>query len=363
MTAVRHYRQWTKAEDVMLKRLYKTEGPEVVAAKLGRSLSSVRNRAKAFRLRREHYWWTPEEDAKLRELWGKATALELMAAFRRSSVAIKKRANDLGLDKRVLWTDEEKELVRRLHATHTARQIAAALGLPDTFESRKAVNALRSRMRAGPAPLPAKVAPWPAEVIERLTALHAEGLLDWQIAARMADVFHAGDRGRLQATMLRKRLGLPRNDDAVHRARQAAGLKSMTRYGGGEMKAQAYRAFARENGWPEDLRVREVQILNALAAEGPMTAADLHARIGMPAPKRYKGRPIYLPGNGKGGTYTANLIERGLIVHLSRRPRAGLYMLSEAAARMVEERASTGVRGCSTHSQAVAASCGENEVA
>jgi hypothetical protein len=55
---------------------------------------------------------------------------------------------------------------------------------------------------------------WPAAVVDRVRALHAEGLGDGEIARHMPDVLHAGDNGRQQVRGIRVSLGLSANPPA-----------------------------------------------------------------------------------------------------------------------------------------------------
>lgn len=126
-----------------------------------------------------------------------------------------------------------------------------------------------------------------------------------------------------------------------------AGVKSLA-----DIRALAYREFARENGWPEQLRPREVQILNALAARGvPMTRLEIAEAIGMRTDRMgANGTLALLVGNGDGGTHTATLLRLGLLGVLKRAspgaPGKGfyfrsrdLYILGPAALAILEARA------------------------
>jgi hypothetical protein len=90
---------------------------------------------------------------------------------------------------------------------------------------------------------------------------------------------------------------------------QRAGLPSI-----GHLRVEAFKKYARDHGWPEDLQVREVQILNAMWDRGPMTRREIAAAIGMP----WKGTRKSLMGNRIGGSYLATLMRRGMVVNLGR---------------------------------------------
>ena len=82
----------------------------------------------------------------------------------------------------------------------------------------------------------------------------------------------------------------------------------------GEVRVMAFRKYACDAGWPEDLRPRAVQILNLLYHEGPKTRKEIAAAIGMP----WKGSRKSLHSNDREGSYLAHLIARGLVVCLGR---------------------------------------------
>jgi hypothetical protein len=136
---------------------------------------------------------------------------------------------------------------------------------------------------------------------------------------------------------------------AVVNQLKTLGLSSPT-----ELRSRAFRLYAIECGWPEDLRPREVQILNVLAARGvPMTRLEIAQAIGMRTDRtgdRGHGHKTLelLSGNGPGGTYTASLMRRGLVAKLKRGSVVAglgkghsrdLYYLGPEAVRILEARA------------------------
>jgi DNA-binding IclR family transcriptional regulator len=107
----------------------------------------------------------------------------------------------------------------------------------------------------------------------------------------------------------------------------------------------AYKAFAKESGWPDDLRPRAVQILNLLASHGmPLTRKQIAEKIGMP----WKGSRKSLHSNDKEGSYLANLQARGLVIKLGkiantncgRGSGVSLYTLGPKALSILQQRAS-----------------------
>lgn len=238
------------------------------------------------------------------------------------------------------WTSQEKAHVRRHYRKKTAREIAADLGRSVSCVHKRAADLGLTIKRRG----------WTDAMTRRLRWRHGLGWTDVQIAKEIG-------LSREWISEQRRKLGLPVNTETIRRiARQnvkkqlrTLGLSSPT-----ELRTRAYRNFAKENGWPEDLRPREVQVLNALAAQGvPMTRQELAAAIGMRSdPGEYaRGQRNLLCGNGKGGTYTASLARRGLVTILPHSgPLAGgsgkgsgrrvsLYLLGPAALAILEARA------------------------
>lgn len=91
-----------------------------------------------------------------------------------------------------------------------------------------------------------------------------------------------------------------------------------------------------------------MQILNALAAAGvPMTMLELAQAIGMRTDRADASHArVLLAGNGPGGTYTASLARRGLVVRHVGALRSGpargchdLYSLGPAALAILQRRA------------------------
>lgn len=289
--------------------------------------------------------WTPELDQILRDKWGVVPTRDLAEELGRSMLAIKQRARKIGLRNRRRFTPDEVQLVKDLYSTHTAAQIAKRMY--GTGRSAKAIFTLAKRLG---------LRKWPShapEVIDRVRELHAEGLNDYEIAASMPGFT------RDQVHSIRyERLKLPMNEASIAEARRRAVKTQYTRLGvanGGELRALAYRNFAVNNGWPDDLPPRAVQILNILAEHGPKTAPELAAAIGTKTDARNSvtGYRQHLKCSSHSplvqghGTYTGLLQSRGLIVRQNRSlgPGCGtrggripgLYMLTPAAIAIREE--------------------------
>jgi hypothetical protein len=249
--------------------------------------------------------WTPAEDALLRERYGKVRTRDLAAELGRTHLATKQKAMKLGLCARRAHAAEEITVVRELYPQHTAAEIAERLYGTAERVNRviKIVEKLGLR----------KWCYWPQEVLDRVRALHAEGLLDRQIAGLMADTFQSGDEGRGQVRQIRDRLGLPANRRSSHAvAARRRGLTEQLRTLGlenpNDLRKRAHRQFAERYGLPPDLRPVQVRMILALV-NGPLTLAELKEAIG--------ARPESgLLHNESGTSYQANLIRRGLVASI-----------------------------------------------
>lgn len=327
---------WTEAELDVVRRYYRTEPVAAVAARLpGRTVDAVRHAAKRVGVKSARTW-TPEDDAALRAGWGVERTADLSRRLGRGPTALKQRAVRLGLAADRHYTPADLETVRSMYATRTAAEIATAVhGTP-----RAAKSVYRMAARLGLR----KIAQWSPEEVERVRGALAEGGTDAAVAARLGLT-------REQVTHVRNRLGLPRDEGAVRAARRRAVRTQFARLGvrsGGELRALGYRRYAAENGWPEDLPPRAVQILNVLAERGPQTKRELAAAIGMATGQTgCNGSPMFLKASARSATmhghasYTALLAARGLVLRQRRSAGPGsgvrggklpdLYSLSPAA--------------------------------
>lgn len=289
--------------------------------------------------------WTAAADAILRDKWGVVATRALADELGRTMSAVKQRARKLGMFHRRRFSAEEVQLVRDLYPTHTAAQVAERLY--GKGRAAKAIFCLAKRLGLRKWPC------HPPEIIERVRQLHAEGLNDYEIAAKIPGF----SRDQVHAIRY-ERLKLPANAEAVLAARRRGVKTQYARLGiasAGDLRALSYRRFAGRNGWPEDLPPRAVQILNILAEQGPKTAEDLAAAIGVKTDDRncVTGYRRFLKCSSHSslvqghGTYTGLLQSRGLIVrqHRSLGPGCGtrggripgLYMLTPAAIAIREE--------------------------
>ena len=204
------------------------------------------------------------------------------------------------------WRPAELDFLRT-HASWPAQQVATYLGrtVRGVYSARATLGLVRPKADFGPA--------FEAFVREK----NADGWPDAEIArAWKCDRHAVGTR--------RRKLGLPchacctgkpsaRVRDQVRQRTSEqlarAGLPSI-----GHLRKEAFRARAVAAGWPEDLRPRAVQILNALWDRGPMTRREIADAIGMP----WKGSRKSLVSNDPEGSYLAHLTARGLMLVLKR---------------------------------------------
>lgn len=329
MTA-RRYQHWSDEEIAKLREFYPTHGLLATAAVLQRTPSGVLLKKKELGIRLIGPW-TPEMDSRLREAWGKVKTRLLAVEFGKTPLAVKQHAMVLGLDSGKFYTDAEKAMVRDMYATHTAQQISQALyGNPRAvMRVRKLAEKLGLR----------KWPSWPPEVVEAVRRGHADRLDDNGIAARIGN-----GMTRLQVRHIRRdRLKLPAILDHVYAHQLAAVQKQFAALGiknGGQLRALAHRKFARDNGWPADLRPRAVQIMNALITYGPQTRWELGERIGWNMERARKDPRTLLGSNDKEGSYTGHLLARGLILRLPRaRDGKDLYLPTAEAIALAEAHA------------------------
>lgn len=176
--------------------------------------------------------------------------------------------------------------------------------------------------------------------LRELKRLHRLGWTDSEVAKHLGHDRHT-------ISDHRNKLGLAPNTFSDHRRRCVAektkeqlvkmGLKSM-----GEIRKQAFRRFAVENGWPPETPPRGVQLLNVLASAGkPLTIPDLCELIGC----EWAGRRSALKYRGQGGTYLTYLTSLGLVAspgwawYGGQGKRRKLYTLGPEAVRILQERA------------------------
>lgn len=176
------------------------------------------------------------------------------------------------------------------------------------------LEGIRPPRNTWPAARRARAAARRAPIIALIREKHPLGWSDSAVA-ELAGV------DRRWVCELRRQIGLPSNAlSAWHRAKvgaktrlqcQAAGVKSLA-----EVRRLAFKKYARENGWPEDLLPRQVQIMNAIYERGPLTKRRLCEVLGMPWKGSGHKTTFYSNQPADGGSYLAGLLRRGLLISL-----------------------------------------------
>ena len=91
---------WTQDDIKLLKRLYPRGNTRMIAEKLGRPLTAVRQKAYDMGMKTEVYnYWTEDDLAILTRLYPEMETNELAKRFGRSAGSIKTKARQLGLKK------------------------------------------------------------------------------------------------------------------------------------------------------------------------------------------------------------------------------------------------------------------------
>lgn len=248
-----HRRQhWLPAEDLLLSAAWADGEPiDRICADLGRNVSSVRNRARELKLKRPAAW-TRAMDELLRAEFGKPGKCTRGIARRigKSVGAVRQRATKFGLRSYKWWSRDELKVLRARYGKEDAGDIARDLGRP-----RGSVCQQANKMGLHRWPR------LPQRMIDRVAALHGRGLPDRLIA-------HESGLPYYRVKHIREtHLKLPCHPDRDAKVRAVATqMKRLGIRNGGELRALGHRRYATDNGWPADLRPREVQILNVLAA-------------------------------------------------------------------------------------------------
>jgi hypothetical protein len=246
--------------------------------------------------------WTARDCARLKRLYGVVPVRAVARTLRRTVLAVRSKAAALGIGRKRFWSAADRQYLREHYGRRPIREIEAELGRnrKQIYNQAKSLGIAKTRVRPN--------ASWQA----RLRKLHAGGLTDQAMAEKLRCERHAVARWR-------RRLGLPDNTCSSWRRRQvarrtraqcqAAGVKSLA-----EIRARAFRDYARRSGWPEDLRPRAVQILDLLYRSGPLTRKQIAEQLGLP----WHGSRRSLKSNDREGSYLAHLIRRGLVQCLGR---------------------------------------------
>lgn len=283
--------------------------------------------------------WEADEVALVRDSYGQVPTADLAETVGRTIEQVRDMARKLRVTRPIAraqpWTREDLDVLRRDYGKRPARAIAADLG-------RTVDGVYRAAFLHN---LGVNIIPWTKAETKALESRNKEGWSDTEIAAELR-------RDRHAVSARRKTLGLPCNayGERVCKKISAGFQRQCERLGlsgPAELRTAAFRRFARESGWPEDLCPREVQILNLLADRGvPMTRMEMATAMGMRTDRiGCNGSPVLLSGKGKGGSYTGKLLRRGMLLKLARAvsgfgqgANRDLYYLGPAALAILEER-------------------------
>ncbi len=105
---------WTKDDIKLLKRLYPRGNTKMIAAKLCRPLTAVRQKAYDLGMKTDIYsYWTEDDLKLLSKLYPNTITDELAERFGRSAGSIKTKARQLGLRKSDSYLKAIKSRPRR----------------------------------------------------------------------------------------------------------------------------------------------------------------------------------------------------------------------------------------------------------
>jgi hypothetical protein len=258
-------------------------------------------------MKKAHHW-TPEENEVLRREW--PTTEDTWALAARLGVTYEQmrwQCLRLHVVRRPRWTEKERQVIRDMYGQEPAAAIAAVLGRPvkQVYDAACTMGLAYTRRTT-------------QDHRDHIRRRNAEGATDAEIAIEI-------DFSRNIVSRIRREMGLASNGDprlpamrsrvsvGVQRQLLRLGVKSMS-----ELKKLGYRRFARDSGWPEDLRPRSVQILNLLAQAGtPLSRLQIAGGIGARTEfgKAHAARKL-LHSNDPEGGYLAHLTARGLVTTL-----------------------------------------------
>ena len=258
--------------------------------------------------------WTKREEQKLRTMirqdcWSnEAIASEL----RRTPQAIKTRITKLKLRRpstvRRVWTPAECDLLRAEYGQVPAAELAQRLDRPvqQVYQAADRLGLTQGK-------------PQYVGLDAFIRRYHAQGWSDAEITRAWCERPGSESINRRSLGDRRQKLGLSHNAYSQHRRLKVAARtrEQLDRKGLASLameRVEAYKRFARQHGWPDDLRPRAVQILDLLYEQGPQTRYQIARAIGMP----WKGSRKSLVSNDPEGSYLAHLMKRGLVVRLGR---------------------------------------------
>ena len=132
--ATRENRRWEVSEIKIVRTRFLTTDTQKLADRLGRTVLAVISRAGSMGLRRTKPAsppWSKREDALLKKLYPdrENTTANIARQMGRSVSAIIRRAHILGIRrKNPPWSKKEEALLRKMYLTHEDKEIAAKIG-------------------------------------------------------------------------------------------------------------------------------------------------------------------------------------------------------------------------------------------
>jgi len=107
---------WTKDDIKLLKRLYPHGNTRMIAERLGRPLTAVRQKAYDIGMKTDIYrYWTEEDLKLLAKLYPDTATEELAERFNRSAGSVKTKARQFGLRKSPSYLKSIKTRPRKRH--------------------------------------------------------------------------------------------------------------------------------------------------------------------------------------------------------------------------------------------------------
>jgi hypothetical protein len=270
---------WTKRDEHLAAK-YRRMGMrfDEIGELLGRTAVAIRSRLKVLGCVDRSRFFTDQQKSLVREHYGRMPTKELAASIGRSVQKIYALAHRMGLDQGVHWPPGQRQALRNYIAARHAEERSDG-------EIARGWNAEHPELSTDRR--------WVSEVRKDQCRLPAHGMRSKRFRARVAE--------KTKEQLVK------------------AGLPSI-----GYLRLEAYKSFCVRQGWPQVSRPRLAQILNLLYEQGPKTLPEIAAAIGVRwrTDKRHPNG-IGLPGNGPGGSYTAELTRLGLVVRLGRKAKYG----------------------------------------
>lgn len=202
----------------------------------------------------------------------------------------------------VKWNAADSRYVETNYGKHTVNEIAKHLG-------RSASSVYQHAVKVGAAKKYCKdeIAKRDAKIRE----LHAKG---WS-AGEMESV--VGINSRTINERIHKMGLVPNGRNQRYRNRVAETTKNQCNLAGvknlGELRSKEMKRVAQRFGWPDNLALRSVQIIETLYQRGPMTRRQIAEAIGL----RWNGsRKTFGNTRVPGHSYLAELQRAGLVVRL-----------------------------------------------